>query len=210
MFTKFNLFVCLSVLSFTAPLFAQENVPLSEKYTAHNKGKFFFFWGGNRESYSKSDIHFKGADYDFTLYNVEADDKPKGWHVDYINPGRMTIPQTNFRMGYFVSDHYSIGIGVDHMKYVMTQNQSVAISGTYPSSYNGNQINNGIVDLTDESFLTFEHTDGLNFVHADVSCFVVFSFCCFLFSYILCLFGFWLAFVFVFCCCSGCSWLSAR
>jgi hypothetical protein len=33
----------------------------------------------------------------------------------------MTIPQTNFRMGYFISDHYSLAIGVDHMKYVLTK-----------------------------------------------------------------------------------------
>ena len=43
----------------------------------------------------------KETDYDFTLYDVEAHDKPKGWHVDYINPARMTIPQTNFRIGLF-------------------------------------------------------------------------------------------------------------
>lgn len=141
----------------------------SNTYTAHNKGKFFIFWGGNRESYSKSDIHFTGKDYDFTLSNVAAIDKPKGWHVDYINPGRMTIPQTNFRMGYFINDHYNISIGVDHMKYVMEQNQSVAINGTYPASYNGNQINNGIVNLADEKFLTFEHTDGLNYVNTEFS-----------------------------------------
>lgn len=47
------------------------NVAL-EKYTAHNKGKFFILWGGNREKYSKSDITFQGADHDFTLQNVEA------------------------------------------------------------------------------------------------------------------------------------------
>ena len=70
-----------------------------------NKGKFFVSWGGNRESYSKSDIHFKGDNYDFTIKDATAHDKPKGWHVDYINPTRMTIPQTNFKMGYFISDH---------------------------------------------------------------------------------------------------------
>lgn len=176
MLTKFNQIVLVLVVVVSIPSIAQETTtPLIDNYTAHNKGKFFFFWGGNRDSYTKSDIHFKGADYDFTLFNVEADDKPKGWHIDYINPGRMTIPQTNFRMGYFISDHYSVGIGVDHMKYVMTQNQNVVINGTYPSSYDGNQINNGVLNLTDESFLTFEHTDGLNFVHAEVSRFDDFS-----------------------------------
>lgn len=149
--------------------FAQETKPVSERYTAHNKGKFYIFWGGNRGYYSNSDIHFKGADYDFTLYDVVAVDKPKGWHIDYINPGRMTIPQTNFRMGYFINDHYNISIGVDHMKYVMFQNQTARISGTYPSIYDGAEINNGFVDLSNSRFLTFEHTDGLNYVNTEFS-----------------------------------------
>lgn len=149
--------------------FSQDSKPISGKYTAHNKGKMYFYWGGNRDSYTKSDIHFKGANYDFTLYDVEAADKPKGWHIDYINPGRMTIPQTNFRLGYFLNDHYNVSIGVDHMKYVMVQNQSVKITGTYPNSYNSTVINNGVVDLTDESFLTFEHTDGLNYINSEFS-----------------------------------------
>lgn len=149
--------------------FAQDTKHELGKYTAHNKGKFYFFWGGNRESYTNSDIHFKGADYDFTLYDVAAVDKPKGWHIDYINPTRMTIPQTNFRMGYFINDHYNISLGLDHMKYVMVQNQSVAITGNYPAAYNSTVINNGVVNLADESFLTFEHTDGLNYINTEVS-----------------------------------------
>jgi len=149
-------------------------MPTSTKYTAHNKGKFYIFWGGNRDSYSHSDIHFKGNDYDFTLYDVSAHDKPKGWHVDYINPSRMTIPQTNFRIGYFINDHYNISLGLDHMKYVMTQNQIARIGGTVGSSYpdfSGTYTNasTSYIDLTDEKFLTFEHTDGLNYVNTEIS-----------------------------------------
>ena len=155
-----SLFVSLNIQ-------AQETQP--ERYTAHNKGKFFFFWGGNREKYSKSDISFSGDGYDFTIYDVKAVDKPKGWHMDYINPLEMTIPQTNFRLGYFINDHYNISIGVDHMKYVMVQDQRVSISGNYPAGYVGNQINNGVVDLTDKEFLTFEHTDGLNYILTEFS-----------------------------------------
>ena len=148
--------------------FSQESNSIPSKYTDHNKGKFYIFWGGNRGYFSDSDIHFKGADYDFTLYDVSAHDKPKGWTIDYINPSRMTIPQTNFRIGYFISNHYNISLGVDHMKYVMIQNQSARILGIYPEAYNSSLINNGIVDLTDESFLTFEHTDGLNYVNTEI------------------------------------------
>ncbi|NJM79774.1 MAG: hypothetical protein HC854_09410 [Flavobacterium sp.] len=163
------LMVVLTFCVFSQYTFCQETVETPEKYTAHNKGKFYIFWGGNRESFSKSDIHFKGTDYDFTLYDVEARDKPKGWHVDYINPGRMTIPQTNFRMGYFINDHYNISVGVDHMKYVMTQDKRVRYSGYYPNlgSYNENPSAD---ELTlDLDFLEFEHTDGLNYIHTEFS-----------------------------------------
>lgn len=171
---KLILFSCLIFCCVASTLFAQEQVSNPIKYTAHNKGKLFFFWGGNRESYSKSDIHFKGTDYDFTLYNVEASDRPKGWHIDYINPSRMTIPQTNFRIGYFVNDHYSVSIGVDHMKYVMNQNQVASIGGVIGASYpdfDGAYLSTGnnTIVLSDGNFLQFEHTDGLNYVHSELS-----------------------------------------
>jgi hypothetical protein len=156
-------------MCFSKNTFAQEEIKIQDKYTAHNKGKIFVSWGGNRESYSKSDITFKGKDYNFTLENVKAHDKPKGWHVDYINPARMTIPQTNFKMGYFVSDHYSVSVGVDHMKYVMNQNQTVNMTGTIA----GNPPFNGVYDKTpmlmSVDFLKFEHTDGLNYVNTEFS-----------------------------------------
>lgn len=168
-------------LLFTNCLSAQEEIKVQEKYTAHNKGKFFISWGGNRESYSKSDVTFKGKDYNFTVDNMTAHDKPKGWHVDYVNPANMTIPQTNFRLGYFFSDHYSVTIGVDHMKYVMTQDQTANVNGyvNLPvdqagSIYNG-VYNNRAVDFaqgTQEGgtpFLLYEHTDGLNYINTEVS-----------------------------------------
>lgn len=156
-------------------IFAQEEIAIQDKYTAHNKGKFFISWGGNRESYSKSDVTFRGKDYNFTVQNMTAHDKPKGWHVDYLNPARMTIPQTNLRLGYFFSDHYSVAIGVDHMKYVMTQNQTANVTGNVnlpladAGSVHNDFYNNRPVDFTDKTFLTFEHTDGLNYVNTEIS-----------------------------------------
>jgi hypothetical protein len=161
--------IILSIFTlFCITNYGQDSSP-ELKYTSKNKGKWFVSWGGNRESYSNSDINFKGKDYDFTLENISAVDKPKGFHVDYINPARMTIPQTNFRLGYFFSDKYSVSVGVDHMKYVMDQNRAVPIKGFYPNSGSyGEVLPNNQVLLT-EDFLTFEHTDGLNYVHAEVS-----------------------------------------
>ena len=163
------LMAVLTFCVFSQYTFSQETVENPEKYTARNKGKFYIFWGGNRESYSKSDIRFKGADYDFTLHNVSAHDKPKGLHIDYFNPARMTIPQTNLRIGYFISDHYNISIGFDHMKYVMYNDKRVSYSGYYPNpgTYNENPADG---ELTlDEDFLLFEHTDGLNYVNTEIS-----------------------------------------
>ena len=121
-------------------------------------------WGGNIADFSKSNINFKGANYDFTLTNVVAEDKPKGLHIDYINPLRMTIPQTNFRMGYYFTDKYSISLGVDHMKYVVVQNQTVNITGTIDGVYYDNQPK-----VLTEDFLKFEHTDGLNYVNTELT-----------------------------------------
>ncbi|GAL81001.1 putative outermembrane protein [Algibacter lectus] len=116
----------LSIINFSA--FAQDTNAV--KYTASSKGKFFVSWGGgNRDSFSKSDIHFEGDNYNFTIKDATARDKPKGWHLDYINPTRMTIPQTNFKMGYFISDKYSISLGLDHMKYVMENEKTRTLSG---------------------------------------------------------------------------------
>lgn len=157
-------FLTLFVLTGT---FAQNDTIKKESYTAHNKGKFTISWGGNREKYTDSDIHFMGDDYNFVVNNATAHDKPKGWHVDYITPGRMTIPQTNFKLGYFITDKYSVSLGVDHMKYVMTQNQTANITGVIDGNppFNGG-YNNSPTVLT-EDFLMFEHTDGLNYVYSE-------------------------------------------
>ncbi|WP_296145067.1 hypothetical protein [uncultured Flavobacterium sp.] len=164
----------LTFCAFSQYTFAQDLATTPEKYTAHNKGKFFIYWGGNRETYSKSDITFKGDDYNFTVDNVKAHDKPKGYHVDYVNPARMTIPQTNLRIGYFITDHYNVSIGVDHMKYVMTQDQTANVTGQIDLPLaDAGSIHNGFYDNTptvmSKDFLMFEHTDGLNYIHAQIN-----------------------------------------
>lgn len=167
----FFLFSAFLIILFTNTTIAQEKTIIQDRYTSHNKGKFFVSWGGNRESYSKSDINFKGKDYNFTIENAVAKDKPKGWHIDYVNPARMTIPQTNFRLGYFINDHYSVAIGVDHMKYVLQQNQVVNFNGFYPNPGTYDELVVGqpnAIKITDQ-FLQYEHTDGLNYVNTEVS-----------------------------------------
>ncbi|HKO76397.1 MAG TPA: hypothetical protein VJU52_04235 [Flavobacterium sp.] len=169
---KTFLYSIILILFISINSFAQNDSIKKERYTAHNKGKFTISWGGNRGYFTDSDITFKGDNYNFTIDNATAHDKPKGWHIDYVNPARMTIPQTNFKLGYYITDKYMISIGVDHMKYVMTQNQTANMSGvidytlTHPSSqFNG--VYNGDPTVMTEDFLMFEHTDGLNYINTE-------------------------------------------
>jgi hypothetical protein len=169
---KTFLYSIILILFISINSFAQNDSIKKERYTAHNKGKFTISWGGNRGYFTDSDITFKGDNYNFTIDNATAHDKPKGWHIDYVNPARMTIPQTNFKLGYYITDKYMISIGVDHMKYVMTQNQTANMSGVidYPLTHPSSQFNgvyNGDPTVMTEDFLMFEHTDGLNYINTE-------------------------------------------
>ncbi|WP_179374309.1 hypothetical protein [Winogradskyella wichelsiae] len=168
----FNRILSIGFTLFCTIVYSQTEQTL--KYTTSNKGKFFVSWGGNRGAYSKSDIRFKGDNYDFTISEATAKDKPKGWHIDYVNPTRMTIPQTNAKLGYFISDHYTVSLGLDHMKYVMNRNRDRTVNGyiDLPDSelgsiYNGD-FNNESVFIS-EDFLKFEHTDGLNYIYTEIA-----------------------------------------
>ena len=135
-----------------------------------NKGRLYFFWGWNRAAYTHSDLTFTGADYDFKLSSVSAHDAPSTFSLGAYFGKDFTIPQSNFRIGYFLSDHWDLAIGFDHMKYVMDQNQTAAITGRIANSgtafdgvYNGEDI------VLSPDFLTYENTDGLNYVFAEFS-----------------------------------------
>jgi len=149
--------------------FSQEKNEFFLSNDTSNKGKLFVYWGWNREHYSKSDITFKGSDYNFTVSNVEANDKPKPFGIYFFKLDELTIPQTNFRIGYFFKENYTVSLGLDHMKYVMLNDQTVKINGNINTGdgFDGTYTNDDIV-LT-EDFLLFEHTDGLNYVNVEVS-----------------------------------------
>ncbi|MFC3160744.1 hypothetical protein ACFOEQ_21850 [Chryseobacterium arachidis] len=132
---------------------------------ASKKEQCLFFWGWNRAGFSKSDIRFRGNGYDFTLNNVVAHDRPSELSMAYIDPTRLSIPQFNFRLAYFIKDNLALVVAQDHMKYVMDQNQVIDFNGNISDPKYASMVQNGKVDVTDEQFLTFEHTDGLNYVN---------------------------------------------
>jgi len=158
-----------SIISFSQNNKQEKESKQNFNDVTHNKGRMFAYWGWNRSSYSKSDITFKGDDYYFTLDNVKASDKPKPFGIYYFKPDELTIPQNNYRIGYFFHDHYNVTLGVDHMKYVMHNDQVVNASGNIDVGNEFDGIyNNTPINLSEE-FLTFEHTDGLNYVTVEVN-----------------------------------------
>ena len=104
-------------------LFIDTTKAIAQEETS-NKGRIYAFWGWNRGWYSNSDIRFQGNNYDFTLNDVEAKDKPLPFNFNnYFGPTNISLPQTNLRIGYFITDKIDISFGDDHMKYVMVSVQ---------------------------------------------------------------------------------------
>ena len=128
----------------------------AEAGVLNKKGKWYGYWGYNMSNYSDSTIEFKGNSYDYTLFDVEASDRQNTFSSTYITD--ITIPQFNVRVGYFFDDRQSISFGLDHMKYVVDVPQTVKING---KDHQGVTHSNAEIPL--DNFLSFEHTDGLNY-----------------------------------------------
>lgn len=158
------------LIAWMAPLtgLAQEldgpkNAPAFER-----TGKVWFHWGYNRAAYKNSDIHFKGKGFDFTLHDAKAHDMPETFDPKiYFHPFKLTIPQFNFRVGYWLNEHFSISAGWDHMKYKLYINQQLDLSGTIDASvseqYAGTYDHFRGYNMNFD-FLRYEHSDGFNFV----------------------------------------------
>lgn len=155
----------LSLLAAPAPVQAQAPAAPAPK------GSLFLYWGYNRAGFSNSNIHFNGPGYDFTLRHVVANDRPADFSLEgYFAPDQMWIPQYNYRVGWFLRERWSLSLGLDHMKYVMAQNQVVRMDGWVDASRSAEfatEDGSQEVTLTPE-FLKYEHTDGLNLLSVDL------------------------------------------
>jgi len=149
---------------------AQSNIENSIYIPKHRKGNITFFWGWNRAKYTTSDIHFWGNDYNFILKDVQAKDHQSAFDPSlYLGITNITIPQYNWRVGYYLTDKYHISVGFDHMKYVMVNDQASVIDGyihNIDPKYDGNYANQPFTIAKD--FLLFEHTDGLNYINSEI------------------------------------------
>jgi hypothetical protein len=128
----------------------------AQQYTGE-KGAFYFSWGYNKEWYTHSNIHINqpslGNHYIFE--NTLAKDKP-GWNSRFFHKP-MTIPQYNYRIGYFFKNDWAVELNFDHTKYVVAHQQLLHVKGT---------INHKAVDqLIDNSpdILQYQLNNGANF-----------------------------------------------
>lgn len=155
-----HVLILLLLFSFTKA-YTQEKESLP--YT--KKGQFYFYWGYNWSSYTDSDIHFRGSDHDFTLYDVVAHDRPSKFTLEtYFNIFNFSAPQFSTRFGYFIKDNWELSLGMDHMKYVAKQLQNTTITGWIEEDGTTTIYNNDDIRLL-YSFLQYEHTDGLNYIN---------------------------------------------
>ncbi|HWJ90149.1 MAG TPA: hypothetical protein VNR87_03510 [Flavisolibacter sp.] len=117
-------------------------------------GTFYLAFGSQRIWYTNSDIHVKRASpspaFDFTLYNVRAQDEGGlKWR---------TAPQFSYTIGYyFKKKNFGLEYHYDHIKYFVTQNQKVRMTGDI----------NGVKYSQDTTlvpqFFMLEHSDGANY-----------------------------------------------
>lgn len=156
---KLLLRVVLFVLPYS--LMAQQDQNQSQKKL---KGTFYFAWGYNKDWYSKSDLHFSDHttdNFDFTLYDVKAIDNPD---LDQIFNTNVSIPQFIYRFGYYFNDKHDLGVEIafDHAKYIVVRSQLVHIKG----SLKGELVDKDM--MIEPKFLLFEHTNGANFLMANL------------------------------------------
>jgi hypothetical protein len=168
------LFIVFAFLSLAS--YAQDSIPLPKaKHWFDFKNRYYnwrlyAYWGYNRAFFSKSDIHFHGPGYDFTVYQVKANDRPEKFSFKtYFTPSTLTVPQYNMRLGFYFKHNIHVSIGMDHMKYVMKQDQVVRMSGVIDSSVSHEFAGSYVIhdQVLTKEFLRFEHTNGLNLFTVD-------------------------------------------
>lgn len=165
--------VILLVFSFWFVIPAQAQIRKHKRKRSTNAGTLYFDWGYNRTAYTKSTIHFLSADpaYDFTLKGVQARDKqPKPDIKYYVNPQYMTIPQYNFRIGYYFKHKWAISLGVDHFNYIVKPDSEAELNGHLDldadSTWQGNYDQKSVT--LNSNHFRYEHSGGLNYIRIEV------------------------------------------
>lgn len=144
------------------PAVNSDNGNTETRHIFKRKGNLYFYWGYPKAYFSKSDIHFTGDIYDFTITDITAtSDQVKHDFTTYINPGTFSIPMFNWRVGYFINDKTFLTFGHDHMKYGMDK-QATYLTGEITSGEFMGTYDNTMVVVGEESEESVLHTDNLD------------------------------------------------
>jgi len=125
--------ILFALCAFTALTSAQK----ADSTKHHNwkwirNGSFYGSWGYNTEWYTNSNIHISQPSdgNNYTFENISAHDHI-GW--DNVFHVQFTIPQYNYRLGYFFNakQDWGVELNFDHTKYVVAQDYWAIVKGTY-------------------------------------------------------------------------------
>jgi hypothetical protein len=123
------------------------------------RGSLYIGWGYNTERFSKSDIRFfdKSGDYDFTLHDMKAVDRPAMKHLLRTS---LSVPQYSYRLGYFFPhSNWGIEVSFDHAKYIAYDYQRVRLTGRIE----GQEYNTDTI-VDPAKLVHIEHTNGANWL----------------------------------------------
>jgi len=124
------------------------------------KGSFYLSWGYNTEWYTHSDIKVKQSSLgnDYTMVNMVGHDH-KGWDNGIFNKA-ISIPQYNYRLGYFFNEEkgWGIELNFDHTKFVAQEPQNAHVKGTL-----GNRKVDTTVNFQESNGFYYYLNNGANF-----------------------------------------------
>lgn len=148
----------IATFSTALTLMSNQSATAQTSYVGQ-KGQMYASWGYNKEWYTQSNIHIEQSSLgnNYTFENVLAKDKP-GWMNDEHNVFEqpISIPQYNYRVGYWFKDNWAIELNFDHTKYQVQQQQLLHLTGT---------LNNAVVDtyFINRGNLLWQLNNGANF-----------------------------------------------
>jgi hypothetical protein len=119
--------------------------------------ELYISWGYNTESYRPVELRMAQPTLgnDFILHAVDYHDS-KGWSTGLLSHS-VTGPQYNFQVGYYFSKNTAFEVNFVHAKAIVTQDQTVRMTGTLA----GQPADKDIV-LT-EDVLIYKLNNGANF-----------------------------------------------
>lgn len=116
------------VLFLILPMLASAQEPTKKE----RPNEFYFSWGYNTEWYTHSDVHISQPSLgnDYTFVNIVGHDH-RGWDNQILQKA-LTIPQYNYRLGYFFNKkkNLSIELNFDHTKFIFADGQQAHLKGT--------------------------------------------------------------------------------